>query len=572
MQKAVLVNHPRADNGFDPVLRNEARAMLRHKAGVIVDSNPATRSALRAMLAAIGMSNVAQAGTAADALRRVADRPADIILCDYQLEDGRDGQQLLEEMRTRRLIPLSTAFIVITRESRYQSVVSVAELAPDDYLLKPFTPQELHDRLEAVLEKKHAFRHAHGHVEAGEGEEAIKACDTIANRHSLYRLDALRLKAQTLMALHRTSEAEALYRLILDHKAVPWAKMGLALAARENGKLDEAADLVIDVITNQPNYLAAYDLAASIDEERGKRAEAQQHLQAAVQRAPHGVARQRTLGRLATENGDLVAAEAAMTVVVTRTAGTGLCDVADYTHLARLQIRAGRPDEALLTASRLRRELHDNPAAHAGGHAVEALAHTTLGDVKRAAESAKKAAQSVAKVEHDVSTHAMVDAAQALILCGERDAGEAMLRKAIARSDGDQRFADYMAKTLGSFKETAGLADALHSDVRARMVRVNNEGVRLGNSGDLDGAIALFREAAAQLPSMQMLANATKAILAKMNRDGWDVDLAEECKGYIERGRKQSKNDERILTAISIYERVMVKFGVRSRDLPWKEE
>jgi hypothetical protein len=34
---------------------------------------------------------------------------------------------------------------------------------------------------------------------------------------------------------------------------------------------------------------------------------------------------------------------------------------------------------------------------------------------------------------------------------------------------------------------------------------------------------------------------------------------------------RQSKCDARIQTAISGYEQVMAKFGIRSRDLPWKE-
>jgi DNA-binding response OmpR family regulator len=558
-------------SGFDSALRREAMAMLRHRVGIIVDSNAASRSALRAMLAAIGMVQVAQAASAADALRRVAEHPADIILCDYLLDDGRDGQQLLEEMRTRHLIPLSTAFVVITRESRYQSVVSVAELAPDDYLLKPFTPQELHDRLEAVLERKHVFRHAYAHIEASEAKQSIVACDAIITRHAHYRLDAMRLKAQTLMAMKRTDEAEVLYRQILEQKAVPWAKMGLALASRENGHLDEAADLVIDVIGHHPNYLAAYDLAANIEAERGRNFEAQKHLQVAVQRAPHGLARQRSLGRVAAENGDLAAAEAAMATVVSRSAGSSLCAVDDFAQLARLQIRAGRATQALETAAALRRELHDNAAASMTGHAMAALAYSHLGNLEAAAEAAQRAAASAEDAGHDAVPECLVDVAQALILSGATASGEALLRKAIARSDGDERFAAYMDKTLAGFKETSGISEALHSDVRQRMIQINNEGVRLGSAGDLDAAIRLFREAVLQMPSLQMLANAAKAILAKMNRDGWDADLASEARTYIEKGMRQSKFDARIQTAISGYEQVMAKFGIRSRDLPWKE-
>jgi hypothetical protein len=156
-------------------------------------------------------------------------------------------------------------------------------------------------------------------------------------------------------------------------------------------------------------------------------------------------------------------------------------------------------------------------------------------------------------------------------LSGATSSGEALLRKAIAQSEGDERFASYMDKVLGSFKETTGIAKALHSDVRQSMIQINNEGVRLGGTGDLDGAIRLFREAAMQMPSVQMLANAAKAMLAKMNRDGWDTDLAAEAVSFIEKGMRQAENDARIQTAIAGYERVMAKFGIKHRDLPWKK-
>lgn len=554
---------PAETGALDFALRNEAMAMLRHKVGVIVDPNAASRSALRTMLSAIGMVQVVQASGATDAIRRVKERTADVILCDYLLEDGRDGQQLLEEMRSRQLIPLSTAFIVITRERRYQSVVSVAELAPDDYLLKPFTPQQLLERLEAVLQKKHAFRHAHQHLEAGEAEAVLGACDAISRKYSQYRLDALRLKAETLLALKRTNEAEALYRQILAHRAVPWAKMGLAFASHANGQLEEAADLAVEVIQQHPNYLAAYDLAARIDEERGRYAEAQQHLESAVAHAPHGVARQRHLGQVAAQSGDLETAEAALRTVISRSAGSSLCEVADYAQLARLQVAAGREAAALETVAALRRDLRDAPGAPMVGSALAALAHARLGNDKEAAAAAQQAIQASDQVGHEAGAHLLVDVSQALIVSGQQAAGEAVLRRAIAIAEGDERFGKYMNRVMASFAATAGVADSLREDVRQRLIHINNEGVRLGQAGRLNEAIGLFREAAAQMPSVQMYANAAKAILAKLNRDGWDETLAGEARGYLQRARRQAAADPRVDAAIAAYGQVAGKFGIR---------
>lgn len=549
---------------YDFAVRREAMEMLRHKTGIIVDPNPASRTTLRTMLGAIGMVQVFQAASAADALRRVRERQADVILCDYQLDDRRDGQQLLEEMRSKHLIPLSTAFIVITRERRYQSVVSVAELAPDDYLLKPYSPQHLLDRIEAVLEKKHVFRHAHRHLEAGEAEAAIAQCDAISARHPPYRLDALRLKAETLMAMERTAEALALYQQILAFKVVPWAKMGLALARYRSGQLDEAADLIVEIVASHPSYLAAYDLAAKVDEERGRLAEAQQHLQSAVRHAPHGLARQRHLGQLAAQNNDMETAEAALRTVVDRAAGSSLAEVTDYSHLVRVQIGAGKEAAALETIASLRRDLRRDPAAQLVGSAMAAFAYSRLGKAEQAAAEAKQAMDSLAAAGGELPADLLVDVSQALIGAGEKESGESVLRRAIALKENDERFDKYMHRVMSSFEVTAGISAGVREDVRRRLIEINNEGVRLGQAGHFDKAIELFREAVANMPSVQMLANAAKAILAKMNGSGWDETLANEALGYLRRGNGQAPGDARIEAASAAFRQVAAKFGIKT--------
>jgi hypothetical protein len=55
----------------------------------------------------------------------------DLVLCEYDLEGGQDGQQLLEDLRHHKLISLATMFFMVTAEGDYGKVVSAAELAPD---------------------------------------------------------------------------------------------------------------------------------------------------------------------------------------------------------------------------------------------------------------------------------------------------------------------------------------------------------------------------------------------------------------------------------------------------------
>ena len=56
-------------------------------------------------------------------------RRYDLILCEYELDGGQDGQQLLEDLRHHKLITPATIFIMLTSEGEYSKVIGAAELA-----------------------------------------------------------------------------------------------------------------------------------------------------------------------------------------------------------------------------------------------------------------------------------------------------------------------------------------------------------------------------------------------------------------------------------------------------------
>ena len=211
-------------------LLNKLGRNLANKRALLIDRYPNARNSLRMMLSALGVNSVHGAGSSAEVLRQVRIHHFDIILSDYHLEDGRDGQQLLEELRQHHLVALSTVFMIITSERGYHNVVSVAELAPDDYLIKPFTADELHGRLMRALHKKNFFAQLYEHLDNGSFSEALAACEGLIGQDSGFLFDALRLKGEILNTLGRHAEAQQIYRRVLAQRLVPWARIGLAVA------------------------------------------------------------------------------------------------------------------------------------------------------------------------------------------------------------------------------------------------------------------------------------------------------------------------------------------------------
>ncbi|MBU1396622.1 MAG: response regulator [Gammaproteobacteria bacterium] len=250
------------DSSVNPGPTRTSDAFIDYSAlrALVVEDYPGMRNALRLSLTNFGITRVQLAANAAEAIYQVKQKPYDFILCDFNLGEGRDGQQLLEELRHSHLISLGTVFMMVTAESYYEKVVATAELAPDDYMIKPFSPEVLRSRLESVLLRKRAFRDAYRHFHAQKLGAAVADCDTLIQDKPKYLVDALRFKGELLVTLGRFEEAEALYQQVITMRAIPWARLGLARALHLQSK-DEAAEAVLrDVMEQAPGMVAAYDL------------------------------------------------------------------------------------------------------------------------------------------------------------------------------------------------------------------------------------------------------------------------------------------------------------------------
>lgn len=406
-----------------------SQAAFRGRRVLIIDRHPAVRASLRELVATLGMTSIHMAESSQSAKRHVSGQQFDVILCDYLLEAHKDGQQLLEELRHMHAIPLTTIFMIVTGERAYQSVVSVAELAPDDYLIKPFTPEHLAQRLHKALEKKHVFRIAHELVEAGKPREAIVECDQIAHSYSRFLLDALRLKAELLVALDEKEQAEELYRRIVEHKAVPWARMGLAWVLYEQGELDEAEKAAAAVIAEKPEYMSAYSFLAEVQEAKGQVETAMETLDKATVHSPNNVKRLRKLGELAVGAQDLDRARRAFDRVLERAADSDILQPDDFANVVRVAIEQGAIGDTDTYVQQLRRRFRGRQEGVFVADLLDSLCLAKRGQHAAARASLLKALDAREQLGDAVSPQLMMDLAESCVLHDMQDSALGMLGK-----------------------------------------------------------------------------------------------------------------------------------------------
>jgi len=92
---------------------------------------------------------VLTASTLAKGGLQLAKREPDVILLDIELPDG-DGISFCNEIRS-----ITTAHILfLTANAKHESMVQALQYGGDDYITKPFHPEELIARIDAVMRRR----------------------------------------------------------------------------------------------------------------------------------------------------------------------------------------------------------------------------------------------------------------------------------------------------------------------------------------------------------------------------------------------------------------------------------
>ena len=116
---------------------------------LVVDDDPGLRTVLRDALSRDG-HEVTTAADGAQALRRLAEDPVDLVLTDLSMP-GMDGAALVREIRAGgSAVPV----LVLTVRQEEREKVALLDAGADDYVVKPFSVAELLARVRALLRRR----------------------------------------------------------------------------------------------------------------------------------------------------------------------------------------------------------------------------------------------------------------------------------------------------------------------------------------------------------------------------------------------------------------------------------
>jgi len=527
---------------------------------LVVDPNPGMRANLQNLLSLIGTTKVEFAVNSGTAIRQLSKRAYDIILCEYDLGDGQDGQQLLEDLRHHQLIGLFGIFIMLTSEGVYSKVVSAAELTPTDYILKPFTAEVLSARMTRAVERRTAFLPVYQLISQGNLREAIRSCATAEAAQARYAAEFTRLRADLHLKLADFAEAEDLYAQVLANKPVGWAQLGLARALFAQGRVDEAEKVLNILIVDNPKLMAAYDLLARCYEASGDSAGAQKILEEAVDISPHVIRRLRKLGEVALEAGDVAAAEKSFKQVVAKAKYSEFRNPEDHVNLVKTLVRKGDAAQASGVIRDMEKSLRGISNVEICRSISVALLHESAGNQAAAATELSSAVGAV-RTAAGLSSGLKIGLAKSCL--GNRldkEASEVMLA---VMNDVNSGISMQQVMQVFTRAGREDLAEGIGVQLKQQSYELLGVAEEKTLMGDFKGAVQTLTEALHKSPgSLTVLIALSEGILRQLKELGWDHPLAEIGHARIEAIARLEPNHPKLQALRDAYTATQRNYGI----------
>ncbi|MDH4285680.1 MAG: response regulator, partial [Gallionellaceae bacterium] len=342
---------------------------------LVIDDFQSMRAMLVGFLKGMEIKDIDSAATAKEAISRLSAKKYDIVISDYNLGAGQNGQQILEEARYKGYIGYSTIWVMVTAEKTMDMFMGAAETRPDDYLLKPINEAMLEARFIKLMEKKKALEPIEKAVKAKNYMDAIAYCDEQLKVHSPNTADLLRIKSDLLITIGDLTAAAALFEKILAARSIPWAKTGLGKVYFLNKDFLKAKDIFQEVLDENKMYLEAADWLAKTLEALGNLEHAQSVLANAMELSPNSSRRQKSLADVAHKNGALDLAHESYEKAIKLSEHSVYKSSDTYAGLAKVLTDKDEPGEALKVVERTREAFKDSPEVALQSAVVESMAY-----------------------------------------------------------------------------------------------------------------------------------------------------------------------------------------------------
>ena len=468
---------------------------------LIIDDFPEFRMSMKGLMQQLGANDIDVAPDGESAIKMCSTKGYDIVLSDYNLGEGKDGQQVLEELATRDYLKPTTVYVMVTAENTTEMVMAALEHTPDSYLTKPFTKDLLRARLNKLLHKKLNLEKVNRAIITKNYPKAIKLADQMIAGGSKYALACMRIKSDLYLKMADLGNAGKIFDVVLSKRPIPWAMIGKGKMLYAQEKYDDARTEFQNVLKQLPNYPEALDWIARIQAVTGKRQEAQKTLQTAISVTPKVSQRQTRLGDLARLNKDFEVAKRAYRAAIKHSKDSVHRSPDNYLNLVTALTEELTPGgglknkrlstEALTYLKNLEEEFTNDKEIKLRACISRHAIYHKMGRKVESDKYMEMAKSLFNELNETASGNTTTDMAGAYMREEDYDSCQSLLTKVMEKFGDDP---DIMASVEMMIDDKGAFENAVKAS------KINNLGIQATTNNQLDEAIKQFRQALAVSP------------------------------------------------------------------------
>ncbi|RUO77347.1 tetratricopeptide repeat-containing response regulator [Idiomarina seosinensis] len=471
---------------------------LTDKRVLIIEDQKAFQVMLKGLLINLGAKEVEAKRTGEAGIAAYIRKPFDIMLVDYNLGRGKNGRQVLEELKHRGVLKEDTIFFIITGDNTRPMVLSALELQPDDYLTKPFSHRVLRSRLARAYKRRMWLKDVFKELYQNNDEQCINACQRHINAQSRYSSYCQKLQIELFNKTHQLDNAEAAIKQVLQQGAQPWVQMKLAETRLLQKRPSEALEIVENVLKKMPNAIEAQDLKTQCYLLLEQLQDAFESARSSIAMAPFSIERQTQLANIARDNGDFEIAKQAMNNVLQIARTSVFRNVQHLCNYLRAILDAAEHADSRQKISKyqteatmeLQRARYDENVVYSElpFETIESVLVSRIdaynGRLREAQQSINRAVGEELASEKPIPTELLADVIVVLLDLGEFEKANELAGDA----ENAEKLDSYTQKLLSERRELAKKTESAFRDV-------HQQGIHLYEQHRYKEALQTFREA-----------------------------------------------------------------------------
>jgi len=520
---------------------------------LVIDDIGAMRHALRSQLQWMGMNSVKCVADADEALEQLEINTYDLILCDYNLNKASSGQHFLEHLRHEHLLSAKTIFVMVTAEAEYAYVANAAEFAPDDYILKPCPEKKLRARLERLFDRRNFLLPALTAMDAKDYPLVVSECERLLalTDNERWLLAGLKLKAEAQQAMGDTPGMLKTYEQALALRDnVPWVKIGIARVRMLMNELEAAEEMAQQIIADNPNYVAAYELLADIRHIQQDEEGAFKLMEQSAKILPTAK-RFRSTSESAFLLGKLDAAKTLSESAIKLSSGSLTERPDDFLSLAQIQTDMGDHEAAIKTLEKSARKFEEKGSFGIAKNAILAQAYADSGDTATAKKLLERS-QRLLTPESDSSAMNMVG--KAAFKMGDPILGLKMMTQAVQSSGMErERIARHVTKSLKDTGQHDKIEDVIDAGQKRILVLVEEAKKHMHLAQFEEAHRKVLDALAIQPDNIEALLAAAQLHLLWLKQEGITPDVKERAKSYLATLDKLVPHNEKVMGFYRFY-------------------